>query len=83
MKKVETTLRNIECTYEIKCDKQWDDLETQIASNIKFCKQCEKNVYLCKTQEELDCLRKIESNEKNKQCNFIEYAHIHCSRTKT
>ncbi len=30
MKKIETTLRNIECTFEFKCDKQWDDLETQV-----------------------------------------------------
>ena len=59
MKKVETTIRNIECTFEFKCDKQWDDLETQIASNIKFCKQCEKNVYLCKTQKELDHARSL------------------------
>jgi hypothetical protein len=59
MKKVETTLRNIECTFEFKCDKQWDDLETQIASNIKFCNQCQKNVYLCKSQEELDNARSL------------------------
>ena len=59
MKKVETTLRNIECTFEFKCDKQWDDLETQVASNIKFCKQCQKDVYLCKTQEELDLARSL------------------------
>jgi hypothetical protein len=59
MKKVETTLRNIECTFEFKCDKQWDDLETQDASNIKFCKQCQKDVYLCKTQEELDHARSL------------------------
>lgn len=59
MKKVETILRKIECTFEFKCDKQWDDLEAQIASNIKFCKQCEKNVYLCKTQEELDHARSL------------------------
>jgi hypothetical protein len=59
MKKVETTLRNIECTFEFKCDKQWDDLETQIASNIKFCTQCKKDVYLCKTQEELDHARSL------------------------
>ena len=59
MKKVETTLRNIECTFEFKCDKQWDDLETQDASNIKFCKQCQKDVYLCKTQEELDRSRSL------------------------
>lgn len=59
MRKVETTLRNIECTFEFKCDKQWDELETQIASNIKLCNQCQKNVYLCKTQEELDYARSL------------------------
>jgi hypothetical protein len=59
MKKVETTIRNIECTFEFNCDKQWDELETQDAPNIKFCKQCEKNVYLCKTQEELDNARSL------------------------
>jgi len=45
--------------FEFKCDKQWDDLESQIASNIKFSKQCEKNVNLCKTQEELDHARSL------------------------
>lgn len=59
MKRVETTVRNIECTFEFKCDQQWDDLETQLASNIKFCQQCQKNVYLCKTQEELDYARSL------------------------
>ena len=59
MKKVETTIRNIECTFEFKCDKQWDELETQIATNIKFCKQCQTDVYLCKTQEELDLARSL------------------------
>ncbi len=59
MKKVETTHRKIECTFKFKCDKQWDDLETQVASNIKFCKQCLKEVYLCKTQEELDHARSL------------------------
>ena len=57
MKKVETTVRNIECTFEFKCNKQWDELETPVASNIKFCNQCEKDVYLCKTQEEIDHAR--------------------------
>ena len=59
MKKVETIIRNIECTFDFECDKQWDELETQIASNIKFCKQCKKEVYLCKTQEELDHARSL------------------------
>ena len=59
MKKVETTVRNIECTFEFKCNKQWDELETQVTSNIKFCKQCEKEVYLCKTQQELDHARSL------------------------
>ena len=59
MKKVETTIRNIECTFEFKCDKQWDDLETQLASNIKFCQQCQKDVYLCKTKQELDHARSL------------------------
>ena len=59
MKRVETTIRNIECTFEFKCDKQWDDLETQVASNIKFCNQCQKDVYLCKTQDELDHARSL------------------------
>ena len=59
MKRVETTVRNIECTFEFKCDKQWDDLETQVASNINFCQKCQKDVYLCKTQEELDHARSL------------------------
>ena len=59
MKRVETTIRNIECTFEFKCDKQWDDLETLVATNIKFCQQCQKDVYLCKTQEELDHARSL------------------------
>ena len=53
MKRSETTIRNIECTFEFKCDQQWDELENRVASNIKFCNQCQKDVYLCKTQEEL------------------------------
>ena len=70
MKKVKTTTRKVECTFEFQCYRQWDELETQVASNIRFFNACQKVVYLRKTQEELDNAR------SSGQCISLERVEI-------
>jgi hypothetical protein len=57
MKKIESIVQTIECTFKFKCDRQWSDLHELIELNVKYCEQCQKNVYLCKTQEEINQAR--------------------------
>jgi hypothetical protein len=43
----------INCELAFKCPKDWFDLELTNKAGIKHCNQCNKNVHLCTTQEEL------------------------------
>lgn len=39
---------------EFECPKDWFELSETNTAGIKHCSACDKNVYLCVTQEELD-----------------------------
>jgi hypothetical protein len=45
------------CVFSIKCKKKWEnmgsDMDDDDNENIKFCSDCQKEVYLCETDEEL------------------------------
>jgi len=45
------TIRN--CTFAYKCEMKWDELDETEEDEIKFCKGCQKEVYLCETDEDL------------------------------
>ena len=52
----EFTIRN--CVFSIKCKKKWENMESDMnrprdGEEIKFCSDCQKEVYLCETDEEL------------------------------
>ena len=49
----EFIIRN--CVFSIKCKKKWENMESDMDDNenIKFCSDCQKEVYLCETDEEL------------------------------
>jgi hypothetical protein len=48
---MEAYIRN--CIFAFKCDKEWNDLiETEI-DDVRFCNDCERKVYLCKTDDDL------------------------------
>ena len=44
----------INCILEFECPKDWFDLELTNKAGIKHCNQCNKDVHLCTTQEELN-----------------------------
>lgn len=44
----------INCELAFKCTKDWFELEPTDKAGIKYCNQCEEDVHLCTTQEELD-----------------------------
>jgi hypothetical protein len=41
------------CSFGFKCNQKWDSLLKRKEKNIKFCHECEKEVYLIDTNEEL------------------------------
>ena len=44
----------INCELEFKCTKNWFELELIDRAGIKHCNECEEDVHLCMTQEELN-----------------------------
>lgn len=47
------------CPLDYSCAKTWDELIDTNDPNIKFCKECLKNVRYCETIEEFDEMSKI------------------------
>ena len=51
----EFTIRN--CVFSMKCQKKWENMESDMDDDdnekIKFCSDCQKEVYLCETDEDL------------------------------
>lgn len=44
----------LNCVFEYECPKNWFELEATSKAAIKYCTECNKDVYLCINQEELD-----------------------------
>jgi len=44
----------LNCEMEFKCPKNWFELTDTEQAGVKHCSTCQKNVYLCITQNELD-----------------------------
>ena len=59
MKSVTTTTTEIKCTFEFTCSKKWDELDDWTSDSVKYCDDCKHNVYLCKSQEEIDKAREL------------------------
>ena len=51
----EFAIRN--CVFSIKCKKKWENMKSDMDDDdnekIKFCSDCQQEVYLCETDEEL------------------------------
>lgn len=48
----EITLRN--CTFSFKCTAKWNSMEdVTLDKNVRFCFDCQKEVYYCHTDAEL------------------------------
>ena len=41
------------CSFGFKCNRKWEDLFKRKEKNIKYCNECEKEVYLIETNTEL------------------------------
>jgi len=41
------------CSFGFKCNQKWEDLLKRKEKNIKYCLECEKEVYLIETNVEL------------------------------
>lgn len=44
----------INCKFEFQCNQQWGDMARTPFSNIRFCDRCQKEVFLCKTDEQVE-----------------------------
>ena len=49
----QTSSRIRNCAWGYKCDKTWDGLIVTDNSDIRFCDACDKQVYMCRTEQEL------------------------------
>ena len=47
-------IENCEYTVEYKCPLEWKNLKKTDDPQTRFCNECSKNVYRCKTADEMD-----------------------------
>lgn len=46
-----TAIRN--CTFAFRCDQQWQKLKNTQNSDVRFCGECQREVFFCHTDKEL------------------------------
>ena len=46
-----TYIRN--CIFSFKCEKKWETLTNTKNNDVRFCESCHKEVFYCKTDEQL------------------------------
>ena len=64
------------CSFGFKCNQKWDSLLKRKEKNIKYCHECEKEVYLIETNDEL--MHAIKFNH----CVAIKVRHDEIPQTK-
>ena len=47
-------IENCEYSVEYECPLEWKNLKKTDDSKIRFCNECSKNVYRCKTEKDMD-----------------------------
>ena len=47
-------IENCEYTVEYECPLEWKNLKKTDDTQVRFCGECSKNVYRCKTDEDMD-----------------------------
>ena len=47
-------IENCEYSVEYECPIEWKKLDKTDSSTVRFCNECNKNVYRCKTADEMD-----------------------------
>ena len=55
--KTDYKIEDVQCTFDFICPKKWEDLEIS-KEGVRYCDHCYSDVFLCKTQEEIDEARK-------------------------
>jgi len=48
-----------ECDFEFKCPLHWDDLVVTADNDIRFCHECRKNVFRCRSRNEFEAHRSL------------------------
>jgi hypothetical protein len=46
-------IRNCDMEFQIRCPKRWADLLPMGVTSVRYCSECKKNVYFCRSIEEL------------------------------
>ena len=64
------------CSFGFKCNQKWEDLLKRKEKNIKYCHECEKEVFLIETNTEL--MHAIKFNH----CVAIKVRHDEIPQTK-
>jgi hypothetical protein len=48
-----SNIRNCDVTFQTRCPKQWAELAATDQNTIRYCNECDQNVYFCHSVEEL------------------------------
>lgn len=68
-----TFIRN--CTFAFKCEKKWALLTQTKSNDVRFCEDCQREVFFCRTDEQLR-----ESIVMNR-CVAVEFENITTRKT--
>ena len=41
------------CIFAFKCEQKWEDMQLTRRNDVKFCPNCQKEVFFCNTDEQL------------------------------
>lgn len=58
-KDAEHEFRVDECDFEFKCPLQWDALVVTADNDIRFCHECQKHVFRCRSRDEFEAHRSL------------------------
>jgi len=54
----DTSLRLRNCSFKFRCTQTWQLLDVTSEADVRFCKECQKDVHLVKTLSDLhECLK--------------------------
>ena len=70
MAKENIALRN--CQFAFRCSKTWESLGATDKNQVKFCNDCDREVYFCATDQELS-----EAIEKNRCVALVVSGELH------
>jgi len=78
------------CKFKTKCDQSWNEMSLTDDEDVRFCKQCQKQVHLCLSDYELEtaidnnwCVAIFNANDEDSLMRVGEVVSTYSPSTKT